>query len=95
MVSVPMNYFNQGEYLQAMNWVMTDYIGFGILWMFLGIVLFAVVFSKTQSYGISGVILIVYSAIVSATLPPEIAQYFYLLIAVLGASMLAKLYFGR
>jgi len=90
-----MTYLADGNITQALSWVMTDYIGFGILYMFMGLVIFAVTYTKTENYGISGIIFVVYSIIVSSTLPSEIAMYFYLIIACLLAILLAKIYFGR
>lgn len=95
MVSVPMNYLNQGQYLQAMDWVMSDYIGFGILFMFFGVLLFVGLYMKTQSYSYSAIPFIIYMAIVSSRLPPEISKYFLLIIAVMLAIMFIQIYFSK
>lgn len=66
------NYIMQAKILEALSYFMTNFplTGFGILWMMLGALLYAVVFGKSQDYGISGVIIIMYCAMVSVFIAP-------------------------
>lgn len=94
MPTAPFALIENADYGGALLWVFTDYVGFGMIWMLLGIVIFTLVYSKTQSIGISGVVFIAYIAAIGAVLPPEIQGYFLLVIGVMLAILLIKLWLG-
>jgi hypothetical protein len=89
-----MSYLESGNILAAYSWTMTEYIGFGILWLFFATIVFALVYAKTESYAISGVVFIAMSSLISPVLPPEIQKYFLLLIGTMIAVLVIKLYKG-
>lgn len=95
MVSIPYSYLNNGDWGGALNWVMSDYVGYGFLWIFIGIILASLVMAKTKSYGITGIVFIVYCVAISAALPIEVGQYFLLLIGIMLSIMVIKLWLSR
>lgn len=65
---MPSNQFyllTEGKILDSLNWVFSEYISHGFLWLLFGILIFTVVQYKTKSYGISGLMLIIYFSIIS------------------------------
>ena len=90
MSSLPFTYLMQGEILSALGWVFNSYIGYGLLWILLGGVMFVVVYGKTQSFGISGLLLVIYSILVGPFLPVEVQSYVLLLVIVLSSILLIK-----
>lgn len=95
MPSVPMVYIGQGDILSALSWFLNDYIGYGIMIMFFGILLFVVVQSKTKSFGLSAIVLIVYSGVAGARLPQEIQMYLYLILVIMATVLFLKIIFGK
>lgn len=94
MPTAPFALIENADYGGAVLWVFTDYVGFGMIWMLLGIMIFSLVYSKTQSIGISGVVFIAFIAAIGAVLPPETQKYFSLIIGVMLAIILLKLWLG-
>lgn len=94
MASEQMTYIVQGDWLGAIQWGLSDYIGFGIAWLFISILVFTVVYMKTNSYGISGLVFIIFTGMVAPFLPPEVQLYFILIIVGMLASMIYKIYRG-
>lgn len=95
MPSVPYTYLTDGNIGGALNWVMTDYIGYGMLWMFMGILLAALIFSKTRSFGITGIVFIFYTIAVTSVLPVEMQPYFLLMIGIMLSILGVKIWLGR
>ena len=95
MPTVPFTLIENADYGGALLWVFSDYLGFGMIWMLLGIVIFALVYSKTKSVAISGVVFIAFIAAIGAVLPPEIQKYYLLIIGVLLFILLIKLWLGE
>lgn len=101
MTNLPFHYMVEGEFNSAITWVFTNYIMHGLLWVFIGIILFAVIQTKTKSFGISGVVLIIYFSILSiatidgqSLIMPVIQPFILLLIGILGAVMFIKIIRG-
>lgn len=80
---VPMYYVSQGQFDQFLLWVFTTYVGYGIIYVLLGLAMFATVHRKSRSPAIAGFILALFLAIVNYTLPVEIQMYFTLIVAVM------------
>lgn len=80
---VPMYYLSHGQFNEAMLWVFTTYIGYGIIYILLGVAILATTYRKTRSAAISGFILALFLSLVNFTLPVEVQMYFTILVAVL------------
>lgn len=91
MTSLPFSYLMNGQLGQALNWAMSDYIGYGMLWIFFGMLIFGAVWVRTKSYGIAGIVFMLYTALVSVALPLEMSIYLMLIIGIMVAIMLIKL----
>lgn len=79
---VPMWYFSQGQIDQALLWTLNNYV-FGILWILIGMAIFATVHKQSKSAAISGFIIAFFFAIINSQLPVEVQGYFTLLIGTL------------
>ena len=86
-----MTLLSQGDLLGALNYVYSNVIPYGFFWMLMGIVVFALTYSKTKSYSISTVIFIPFSGLTSTLIPKEIQMYFLLLIGVMLTAMFVKM----
>lgn len=95
MPTLPFQFLTTGNVTSAWGWFMDSYIGFGMMWMIFGVLIAAVVFGKTKSYGLTGIVFIFYSVIVSTRLPPEIQSYFLLLLVAMAAIMGIKIFWGK
>jgi len=98
MVSEQFNYLITGDVIGAWRWFMDDYLGYGLLWVLFGFLLFVMVYEKTKSYGIGGTVLGLYLMMVSyATLavPIEMQMYFLLLMGVMVFILLLKTIKGK
>ena len=84
MPSLPFYYIEQGDWLSALSYIFNSYIPYGLFWILLGGLIFSIVQVKTKSFGISGIILIIYSITVSPLLPVEMRPYILILIGLLG-----------
>lgn len=83
---VPMYYLSQGQYDQALMWVFSVYMPYGIFWALIGIVIFATVHEKSRSAAISGCILSAFFFIVNTipdAVPYEVQPYFAVVCGVL------------
>lgn len=94
MTSMWFTYLNNGDFLGALNSVYNNYIPYGLFWIFIGILVFGVVFGKTKSYSISTVIFILYSSIAGFMIPKEVQVYFYLIIGIMLTAMFVKMIRG-
>lgn len=80
---VPMYYVTSGQFDQFLLWIFTQYVGYGLVYVLLGLAVFATTYKKTKSAAISGFIFSLFLAIVNATLPVEVQMYFTLIVAVM------------
>jgi len=76
-------YLTQGDFGNAILWVLNDYIGYGIIWLGLGIVIFGTLYQKSKSFAISGFGFTMFLSIVNYLLPVEVQSYFTVLIALM------------
>ncbi len=74
-----MYYLSQGDVGRALMWVFNDYIGYGIVWLLIGIAIFSVTYGKSKSVGISGFVFSMFLALINMLLPVEIQAYFALI----------------
>ncbi len=95
MTSLPFTYLLQGDVLGALNALITTYFHYGLFYIFVGGILFASVYGKTRSYGISGIIFILYSTVIGTMIPVEVAPFFLLLLGFLGAIMLIQIILNK
>lgn len=93
-VSLPMSYIADGNAIGALAWGMTEYIGFGIVWLFISVIVFAVVYAKSDSPAIAGTVFISLVGVAAAVFPPEIQKYFLLLIGVMITVLAVKIWKG-
>ena len=80
---VPMYYVSNGQFDQFLLWIFTTYVGYGIVYILLGLAVFATTYKKTRSPAIGGFVLALFLGLVNATLPVEIQMYFTIIIAVM------------
>ena len=95
MVSVPMAYLGNGDVLSALSWVFNDYIGGGIIWTFFALIVFYAVYSKTQDLSVSGIVFIVFCAMVATFVSKTIQTYFLLLAGAMVVILFIKIFFKR
>ena len=80
---VPMYYVSQGQFDQFLLWIFTSYVGYGIVYILLGLAVFTTTYKKTRSPAIGGFIFALFLGLVNATLPVEVQMYFTLIIALM------------
>lgn len=91
MADVPMYYFSQGQYDQALLWFFTEYVGYGIIWLLIGIAIFGTVQGKSKSVAISGFVFSMFLAIINSQLPVEIQAYFTVLTGIILFMVIYKI----
>lgn len=81
-----------GNYTTALQTGLTNLLPLGLVWVFIGLLIFSVIYMKTKSYGVSGMIFVVYSALVIGynVIPVAIQPFMALLVGLLLAVMLIK-----
>lgn len=89
-------YLGQARVFEALAHFMSNYPipNWGLLWILFGTVLYAVVFGKTRDYGISGVVLSLYLAMVSYMFEASFWVLFILVLALHMAIMVFKIIRG-
>ena len=83
MADVPMYYLSQGEFAEALLWVFNDYIGYGIIWLLIGLSIFSTSYQKSKSAAVGGLVFSMFLGIVNALLPVEVQSWFTILVGVL------------
>jgi len=78
-----MVYVMAGQYDQALLWIFNDYIGYGIIWMLIGLMLFSVTYQKSRSAAISGLVFAMFLSVINVLLPVEIQMYFVIFVGIL------------
>ncbi len=76
-------YLTQGQYQQALLWVFNDYIGYGVVWLLVGVAIFATTYDKSKSAGISGFIFAMFLSLINVLLPVEVQMYFALIVGIM------------
>jgi len=71
-----------------------DALPYSLFWIMIGILIFGVVHTKTRSYGVSGLITILYFVVASPMIHQEIMVYIALLLGILGVVMFLKIWKG-
>lgn len=87
MTDVPMYYLSQGQFDQVFLWVLGYYVGYGIIWLLIGLAIYGTVYEKGKSIAITTFIFALFLALVGATLPPE-AMIYYTAIVGIGFFMI-------
>lgn len=83
MADQPMIYLSNGQYDQALLWIFNDYVGYGIIWLLLGVAIFSVSYSKSRSAAIGGLVFSMFLGLINSLLPVEVQAYFTILVGVL------------
>ena len=78
-----MYHFSRGEFLEAIAWVINDYVGYGLIWFLIGITIVGVSYQKNRSWGIAGFVFSMFTAMIVEHLPVEIQAYFTLVVGVM------------
>jgi cell division protein FtsW (lipid II flippase) len=93
MLELAWNYLSQGDIVAALAEVMTNYPlqEFGLIWIILGVAVYAVMYAKTGDYGIPAVILTIYLALVSTMMAPGAWIAFIIILAYTFAVMFFRL----
>lgn len=86
----------RGDVVGALNYFMSSYPipQFGVMWILMGFGLYAVMFAKTRDYGICGMILTIYLAMVSFMFAPMVWMVFGLVLALHLFVMAYKVFNG-
>ena len=88
-------FFSRGDIFGGLAYLMTNFPipNFGLLWILLGGGMYAVLFAKTDGdFGITGAILTIYLAMVSAMFTPALWIVFALVLIFHMAIMLIKIF---
>lgn len=91
MTTLPFQFLMQGDLAGALASVFNNYIAYGMIWLLFGGIIFALVYGRTKSYGISGIIFAIYAALIGTVVPVEMHPYLLLLVGILMAVMMFKL----
>lgn len=83
MSSEAMYYISQGQFVQALLWVFNNYIGYGIIWVLLGLMIMGTTYKKSKSTAISGFFFALFLGTINVFLPVEVQAWFTLIIAIL------------
>ena len=83
MADQPMYYLSQGEYDNALLWVFNEYVGYGIVWLLIGIAIFSTSYNKSKSAAIGGLVFSMFLGLINSLLPIEVQAYFTVLVGVL------------
>lgn len=83
MADVPMYHISQGDYTEALLWVFNDYVGYGIIWLLFGVIIFSTSYQKSKSAAIGGLAFSMFLGMVNFLLPVEIQTYFTVLVGTL------------
>lgn len=83
MADQPMYYLNQGQYDEALKWMFNDYIGYGIIWLLIGVAIFSTSYQKSKSAAIGGLVFSMFLGLINSFLPIEVQGYFTVLVGVL------------
>jgi len=83
MADQPMIYLSNAEYDQALLWIFNDYVGYGIVWLLVGVAIFSVSYQKSRSAAIGGLVFSMFLGLINSLLPVEIQAYFTILVGVL------------
>lgn len=84
-----------GDIAGALKAVLDSYIAYGMSYLLFGGILFSAVYAQTKSYGISGIVFILYFVLVGTAVPVEAQPFIYLLIGVLAAIMMIQVVLDR
>ena len=82
----------QGDYIGALLSAFSNMLPFGLTWIIVGVLIFGVTMNRTKSYAISGLLFIIYSAIVlpAELIAPGAEAFLGILVGVLLAVMIVK-----
>ena len=80
---VPMYYISQGQLDQALLWIFNSYIGYGIIWLLIGFMVFGTTYQKSRSAAISAFIFAMYLALIGYLLPVEVQMYFTIIVGIM------------
>lgn len=80
---LPMYYLSQGQVDKALLWVFNDYIGYGIVWLLIGVAIFSVSYGKNKSAAITGFIFAMFLSQINYLLPVEVQGYFALIVGIM------------
>ncbi len=84
MSSLPFTQVTDGNWVEALETVFNTVFPYGLFWIIIGLLIFAVVQTKSRSYGVSGIVMVFYFGIVSTLMPVEIQPFILLFIGILG-----------
>lgn len=92
MASAEYNLLMQGDIIGALSGSISNILPMGLAWIFIGLIIFGVVQTKTKSYGISGLIFILYTTLLipANLVAVSIQPYLALLIGILIVIMIVK-----
>ena len=75
-------YYTQGEWQAGIEWILQDYIPYGIIYILIGIMVAGTSWKKNKSVAITGFVFTMFLGFVQSLLPVEVQAYFAVLIAV-------------
>lgn len=90
--TLPFTLLMQGDVIGALSWVFNSYIPYGLLWVFIAVLVFAISFSKSKSYGIAGIVVVSFFTMIGPFVPQELQAVLLLIIIVMGVALLIKIF---
>lgn len=73
-------YLSTGQFGQAILWVLNDYIGYGIVWAIIGIMIMGTVWNKSKSYALTGFFFAMFLSLINVFIVAKEVQLSFLLI---------------
>jgi len=92
--SICMTYLNSGEFLEAIRCSLSHTFPFNMFFVFLGFVLLGVVFQKTKSHAISGIVMILYALSAYTVIDKSFQPYYMLVMGVSIMVLLISIFLG-
>jgi len=83
-------YLSTGQFDQAILWVFNDYIGYGIIWAIIGVMIMATVYNKSKSFAITGFFFAMFLSLINVFIVAKDMQMPFLLIV--GVLLFAVVY---
>lgn len=89
-----MTYMNSGEFLQSLKCALDNIFPFQLFYVFLGFVIMGVVFQKTKSYSMSGIIMVLYLMATTTVMDTSFQPYYLLLVGISVMVLLVSIFLG-
>ena len=92
MSSLPVYYIETGDMLGLWGWFFNNYLPYGLMWIVVSIVIFAIGYGKNKDLAISGAIMSFFLGIIGEFIPVEARMYYYVFLAMILAVLVIRLF---